>query len=223
MSDKTALARPRLVIHNAVSLDGRITGLEPDLGTYYRLASTWQEDATLVGSGTILASPEGRERDRGGAGDWQPATGDKRPLMVVADSRGRVRCWQTLRRAGYWRDVVALISRRTPESFRNYLRAGRIESIVAGAGRVDLRVALAALRREYGVRNVRCDSGGELNGALLRAGLVDELSLLVHPALVGDDKSVPLLRAQGGQTLRLTHCEQLERGLVWLRYRVKSR
>ena len=33
---------------------------------------------------------------------------------------------------------------------------------------------------------MRVDSGGALNGALLRAGLVDELSLLVHPVLVGD-------------------------------------
>ena len=33
---------------------------------------------------------------------------------------------------------------------------------------------------------MRVDSGGALNGALLRAGLVDEISLLVHPVLVGD-------------------------------------
>jgi 2,5-diamino-6-(ribosylamino)-4(3H)-pyrimidinone 5'-phosphate reductase len=32
---------------------------------------------------------------------------------------------------------------------------------------------------------VRVDSGGTLNAALLRAGLVDELHLLVHPTLVG--------------------------------------
>ena len=36
-------------------------------------------------------------------------------------------------------------------------------------------------------RNVRVDSGGALNGALLRAGLVDEVSLLVHPRIVGGD------------------------------------
>ena len=29
--------------------------------------------------------------------------------------------------------------------------------------------------------------GGRLNGVLLRAGLVDELHLLVHPVLVGGD------------------------------------
>ena len=34
-------------------------------------------------------------------------------------------------------------------------------------------------------RVVRVDSGGGLNGALLQAGPVDEVSLLVHPCLVG--------------------------------------
>ncbi|MEO0433105.1 MAG: dihydrofolate reductase family protein, partial [Cyanobacteria bacterium J06656_5] len=37
----------------------------------------------------------------------------------------------------------------------------------------------------FGVTVVRVDSGGTLNGVLLRAGLVDELHLLVHPTLVG--------------------------------------
>ncbi|MGV2831754.1 dihydrofolate reductase family protein [Myxosarcina sp. GI1(2024)] len=32
---------------------------------------------------------------------------------------------------------------------------------------------------------VRVDSGGTLNGVLLRAGVVDELHLLMHPTLVG--------------------------------------
>ena len=58
-------------------------------------------------------------------------------------------------------------------------RPGHWRDAVAGA--LDLPAALAGFE---GV--VRVDSGGALNGALLRAGLVDEISLLVHPVLVGD-------------------------------------
>jgi hypothetical protein len=56
---------------------------------------------------------------------------------------------------------------------------------VCGDERVDLPAALELLRREHGARAVRVDSGGRLNGAFLRAGLVDEVSLLVHAVLVG--------------------------------------
>ena len=47
------------------------------------------------------------------------------------------------------------------------------------------RQALDVLRRQFGTTAVRVDSGGTLNGVLLRAGLVDELHVLVHPTLVG--------------------------------------
>jgi 2,5-diamino-6-(ribosylamino)-4(3H)-pyrimidinone 5'-phosphate reductase len=47
--------RPRVILHNAVSLDGRVTGFFVDLGIYYRLASHWGEDVTLAGCDTLLA------------------------------------------------------------------------------------------------------------------------------------------------------------------------
>ena len=224
MRKKTVPPVPRVIVHNATSIDNRITGFEVDLATYYRLVSTWHEEATLVGSGTILASPEGRVADKPDPGGWQPDPTDRRPLLVIADSRGRVRCWQTLRRAGYWRDVVALCSARTPRRFRDFLRAGGVDCIVTGGRRVDLRAALAALRREYGIRVVRCDSGGELNAALMQAGLVDEVSLLVHPTLAGERNTVPMFRLDtrpaGLPAMRLYRSGRLGRGLVWLRYRL---
>lgn len=60
-----------------------------------------------------------------------------------------------------------------------YLEREGIDAIVTGEERVDLRAALEELADRYGVRTVRMDSGGTLNAALLRAGLVDELSVLV--------------------------------------------
>ncbi|MEO0648282.1 MAG: dihydrofolate reductase family protein [Cyanobacteria bacterium J06650_10] len=36
-----------------------------------------------------------------------------------------------------------------------------------------------------GIKKVQVDSGGTLNGVLLRQELVDEINLLIHPYLVG--------------------------------------
>jgi riboflavin biosynthesis pyrimidine reductase len=49
-----------------------------------------------------------------------------------------------------------------------------------------LAAALADLRRR-GVSFLLCEGGPSLNGALLAAGLVDELFLTVSPVLTGDD------------------------------------
>ncbi len=217
---------PRVVIHNAVSLDGRVTGFEVDLGRYYGLVPTWHEDATLCGSGTILAAPEGRIREKlDDSADREVDPRDKRPLLVVADGRGRVRCWSMLLATGYWRDGIALCSSRTANRHLEYLGRRGVNRIIAGEENVDLRRALAILRRRYRVRTVRTDSGGILNAALSRDGLVDELSLLVHPVFAGASARPLFAGAEPLKSpFRLFHQARLPGGLFWLRYRaVRSR
>lgn len=45
---------PYVILYNAVSLDGHITGFNADVEVYYELASKWDIDAVLMGSNTIL-------------------------------------------------------------------------------------------------------------------------------------------------------------------------
>lgn len=219
---------PRVILHNVVSLDGRIDGFVPNLGQYYGLVATWEEDATLAGSETILKSAGAEATAMEEVDPELPKAdpGDRRVLLVVPDSRGRIRGWNWLRRQPYWRDAVVLCSRSTPSEHLEYLRARRVEYIVAGDDRVDLRAALEELNARCGVATVRADSGGTLNGVLLRAGLVDEVSVVVHPALVGGEVSRSIFRAAdlpagaGVISLELIHLERLEGDTVWLRYRV---
>jgi 2,5-diamino-6-(ribosylamino)-4(3H)-pyrimidinone 5'-phosphate reductase len=199
----------------------------PNIGQYYELASRWKEDATLVGSGTLLAAPETIPPED--EADFQsPAQtpGDTRALLVVPDSRGQIRAWHYWRKLPYWRDVLVLVSRSTPPDYLEYLQTRCINYLVLGDDHVNLRAALETLNGQYGVKIVRVDSGGILNGVLLRAGLVDEVSLLVSPALVGGTSPRSIFRApdltsdQGVIPLKLTHVERLDGDTIWLRYEV---
>ncbi|HMF59615.1 MAG TPA: dihydrofolate reductase family protein, partial [Vicinamibacterales bacterium] len=69
--------------------------------------------------------------------------------------------------------------------YLSYLRRERICYLVVGEERVDLARAIAAMGTELGVSCVLSTAGGGLNGALLRAGLIDELHLTLAPALIG--------------------------------------
>lgn len=217
---------PRVIVYNAVSLDGRIDWFTPDLGQFYGLASTWQEDATLVGSETILAAADQSAPEAEAVEMPEPQPDDQRPLLVVVDSRGRVRNWDFWRQQPYWRSAVVLCSRSTPEEYLRHLQGKRIPTIIAGDQQVDLRPALEELGARYGVRTVRVDSGGTLNGALLRAGLVDEVALLIYPVLVGGTsprsfyRAPDLTSAEGVLSLKLIHHERLENDALWLRYQV---
>lgn len=219
---------PRVIVHNAVSLDSRIEGFPADVGLYYELAAHWKVDAHLAGCDTILQMehqiPE--VSDSVIEPPAQPDAADKRALLVVPDSRGRLRKWRGIRQMPYWRGAVALCSRSTPQHYLDNLINWHVPYLIAGSDYVDLRAALELLNSHFAVRTVLVDSGGTLSGVLLRNNLVDEVSLLIHPHLVGGAKPRPFFRPEdtsgrkGSLALHLTHLERLKDDIVWLRYEV---
>lgn len=218
--------RPYVVVHVAVSVDGATTGFAPDVARFYELAATWHEDVTLTGADTILAQEPALAAQPG------PGPSDDGPLLAVVDSRRRVRAWQSLRDAGHWSAVIALRSRAGgvdagPAHAGPANAESAMAEVVLGEDRVDLGAALEVLAGR-GARVVRVDSGGSLTGALLCAGLVDEISLLVHPCLTGSPDSpgaesgVQRWYGPGSafaRTLHLVGAEAFDDALVWLRYR----
>jgi 2,5-diamino-6-(ribosylamino)-4(3H)-pyrimidinone 5'-phosphate reductase len=225
------VARPRVTIHNLISVDGRLDGFAPDLGLYYELAGALPHQAILTGSGTMLAAAARERIDMSGedAHSAPSVAGDSRPWLVIVDSSGRLSRLDWLRGQPYWRDVLVVCSPATPDAHLERLRRHGVEHIVAGTDRVDLTAALEALADRYGVAAVRVDAGGGLNGALLRAGLVDEISIVVAPYLVGAGTAgtgVPqpgrLVGAPDGSAhrLELRSVDSLRDDHVWLRYAV---
>lgn len=103
---------PRVIMHNAVSVDGRFDWIEPDLGLFYGIVAGFSEDATLVGSETVLAAyaPGGIQGESDEVEDEAPGAGPDAslPLLAIPDSRGRLRVWEKLLRAGLV-DEVSLV------------------------------------------------------------------------------------------------------------------
>ncbi|MHB8055906.1 MAG: dihydrofolate reductase family protein [Candidatus Aminicenantales bacterium] len=224
--------KPRVILHNAVSADGRIDGFSTNLEMYYELAGRFEEDVTLVGSQTLLESPDGpvigREPD---AIPTLPEIDpqDDRPILAVPDSLGRIKNWIHLRTLPFWRDVLALsTSSASADQIDRFRRQG-IPYFLAGLIKVDLAAALSSIGARYGAKTVRVDGGGKLNGALLRAGLVDEISLLIHPQYIGGSTPRSLFQAEDLKTpegiieLKLAGNETLAGGFVWLRYNVVNK
>jgi 2,5-diamino-6-(ribosylamino)-4(3H)-pyrimidinone 5'-phosphate reductase len=219
---------PYISIHNEMSLDGRFDWMANDHGLYYETINRFQVDAMLSGSITMLEAQNNMGTSTF-AQEYTPAArdfSDRRQLLVVIDSRGRIKDWSVLRNQPYWRDVVVLCSNATPGDHLELLRAQNVETIIAGENHVDLHNALAELRAEYGVSKMRVDSGGILNGVLLRAGLVNEVVVILNPCLTGGKSARTLFVADdlvsrdGIIPLSLEKVEELRDGYLWLQYQV---
>lgn len=201
------------------------------------MASRLSHQAVLTGSGTMLAAAAGQgidlsDQDPGplpGIAAASPAAaGDPRPLLVIVDGQGRVTRHAWLREQPFWRDVLVLCTAATPAGQLDRLRRHRVGHVVLGESRVDLGGALRLLAEWHRVGAVRVDAGGGLNGALLRAGLADQLSIVIAPYLAARTAAGPLrlVTAPGSRdavALELAAEERLRQGHVWLRYNVLNR
>ena len=223
------MSRPHVVVHTLVSVDGRTDHVAADVGLYYELAGRLPHDAVLTGSATLRSAATAEGIDLGAAdappGDDRPAASTEAPLLVVVDSRGQLTRFDWLRAVPFWRDLLVACSISTPAGHLERLARQRVEHVVVGERRVDLAGLLHILARDHGLRHVRVDSGGALSGALLRAGLVDEISLMIGPYAVGGRSPASLFVADdladdGVVGLELTALERLAGGVVWLRYAV---
>ena len=146
--------------------------------------------------------------------------------FVVVDARGRVAWTHT---GDEETSLLVLASRSTPLPYLAHLRQKRISYLLAGVRRVDLVSALAKIRTRLGAECLVSEAGGGLNGALLRAGLVDELHIVTIPALIGGlgTPSImdgpPLGPGALPEQLRTIDVQVGSHGTIWAHYEVVAR
>jgi riboflavin biosynthesis pyrimidine reductase len=105
-------------------------------------------------------------------------------LRVLLDARGRVPAEGPLFDAAA-PTLVLTTDGAAPAAVEAWKAAGaKVEVVPAADGKVDLTAALATLGA-HGVLQALVEGGSALHGALLRAGLVDRLSVYVGAALLG--------------------------------------
>jgi 2,5-diamino-6-(ribosylamino)-4(3H)-pyrimidinone 5'-phosphate reductase len=218
---------PKVIIHNSVSLDGSLTNFKPDMGLHYKIAGGFKPQAHLVGSNTVRVGAEvyGDQLVAEAEADFEKPNRPKDlPYWVIPDSKGMLRGFlHTCRRFEFCRDVVVLLSEKTPNSYVEYLKERNYAYHVVGKDQVDLRGSLEFLASEYKVKRVLVDAGRILGNLLLEQGLVSEISLLVHPVVVGEKSYGVFGNICSIVNLRLFRHQVFPKGLVWLRYKIGNR
>jgi len=238
--------RPRVICHMISTIDGRIVADRwPDIGEgrreYERTGSTFAADGWMCGRVTMQAFTGAARGEDELARDaaTPPTTGVERgdyrapgahpPYAVAVDPRGRL-LWSANAIDGD--HVVAILGDSVSDDYLAGLRKGGVSYLLASAGGddVDLALALEKLAATFGIRTLLLEGGGRINGSMLHAGLVDEVSLLVAPiadGTIGTASVFDIERARNeqgtahdGRRLELVAVEHRAEGVLWIRYRV---
>jgi riboflavin biosynthesis pyrimidine reductase len=224
--------KPYVICHMFTSVDGRILPDQwhPPLqneGLYEQVHNSIGGDAWLVGrvTGQEFAereTPYPQVTDSAIARQNWFAHEHSEGWAVVLDAKGKI-AWG---RGDVGGDpLVVVLTEAVSDSHLAGLRGDNVSYIFAGTEEIDLANALETLNRELGIERLLLEGGGAVNGALLQAGLVDELSLMIAPSVEGVVGGPALFDIHGqigaleGMGMALEQCEVMEGGVVWLRYK----
>jgi 2,5-diamino-6-(ribosylamino)-4(3H)-pyrimidinone 5'-phosphate reductase len=231
------MPRPYVICHMCTTIDGKVLSHRwPKLpagrgaaSLFETTAATFGIPAWLVGTTTmkeIMGQNLRLPKAKGPvpAGDFV-ANAKPKGLAIGTDAKSVLRFQENEVDGDH---VVLLLTGRASRDYRAALREAGVSYLICGGGKqVDLRVALEKLGRLFKLKKLMLQGGGTFNGAMLAAGLVDEISQVIVPIVDGGGPGVtgvfdaPQEEAPSkGMPLNVISHKTLPGGVHWLRYRV---
>jgi riboflavin biosynthesis pyrimidine reductase len=233
--------KPYVICHMNASVDGRILGSRWRPAEN-RMAGLFERLHEKLGGGSwLIGRVTGSEYAKAGAyPDRTDQTFPREPWFaqhfargaataygIALDGQGKI-AWGRSDIGGD--PVVAVLTKRVSDAHLAGLRRDGVSYIFAGDDELDLGLALEILNRELGLERLILEGGGGSNGTFLRAGLIDEISLAICPAVDGakgapsifDSSEKDAGIAAPIRSMILASTEVLEGGVVWLRYRLQN-
>jgi 2,5-diamino-6-(ribosylamino)-4(3H)-pyrimidinone 5'-phosphate reductase len=215
------------------SIDGRIVTegwpvSGEEMKQYEAVHESYNPDGWICGRVTmelhfaqgVRPEAEVAKEHRGGKRDDFVAPGSHESFAFALDANGRL-AWESGDIDGD--HVVAILSERVSDDYLTSLRERGVSYLLAGANDVDLALALRKIRERFGVQTLMLEGGGKIDGGMLEAGLIDEVSLLVAPVADGRIGNATVFDVEkDAVTPRRLSLEAVERrgDLLWLRYTV---
>lgn len=232
--------RPRVIVHMTTSVDGRVKikrwsqvdteGVVEKAyeGVHEKLAG----DAWMCGRITMAGYAQG-EPPAAYDGPAIPredfvATRDAKVYAIGLDAHALMH-WGS-RNDITGDHVVMILTEGATDAHLDALHRAGVSYLFGGTERIDLRLVLDKLAARFGIRRLLVEGGGRINGSFLYAGLVDELSLLLAPAVDGLIGAPALFDHEGAaddstaKSLKLTlkSHEAMDGGVLWMMYDVAS-
>lgn len=218
------------------SLDGRIRqkiwGLPEDEDLFEDVAARIPWDAWIVGRVTMQGftdtkpRPPRRGRFKVPPGDFVADHGAK-TFAVGLDAQGKLK-FKSNRAEG--EHIISVVTDRASAEHLDYLRSKNVSYIFGGKREIDLHLVVRKLAQLFPIKHLSVQGGGKNNGSFLKAGLIDELHLILMPLADGTIGEPTLFDVEEGYSrrgatqFRLRSAKPLGKGgVLLLRYETKRK
>ena len=201
-------SRPFVLVNMAMTADGKIATANRAVATFssqrdheHLLELRATTDAVMAGARTVDSAKVNlgpgpakfrRRRIKRGLAEYN--------LRIIVSRSGTVNPAAEIFRH-HFSPILILTTRRATAGRLKKLSALATEVKISGTREINFHQALRWLREKWGVQRLLCEGGGELNDALLRAGLVDELHLTICPKIFGGRMAPTIADGVGFQKL----------------------
>ena len=232
------MPRAYIICHMVTSIDGKVTGdflsrseCEAATDVYYELNREYNRKGAngfICGRVTMESSF---------TGGWYPDLTEY-PLIeskddfipdnlsgfyaVSFDPKGKLG-WKSNKiideDPGYSNaQIIEVLTTQADGRYLGYLQAMEIPYIFAGETEIDVRIATAKLYSLTGISSLLLEGGSIVNGYFERAGVIDELSLVIAPMIAyAEDK--PLFMSSTVSDFELKEIKKYKSSVIWLNYK----
>ncbi len=188
--------RARVICHMFTTIDGKIDVEFDPTAEYDMVGDEYDRilfslgEAYGLGRATCQGDdPEDLSRYSGAKAayvDTAHAYESGTTVCVAFDRRGKLRwdsnVWEY---CGHKMPIVEAVTGSVPSGFLAYLNDRGIPYIIAGENDFDPELFLVKLRALCGVKTMVLGGGAQINAEFIKRGLVDEISLVIVPAVDG--------------------------------------
>lgn len=195
--------KPFVLCHMEVSMDGKIDGpyqdypYAQDAGNDYDFLTDLprSDEAMACGKNTVRMyfasdpidlSPYRGDKTDSGKDQFFPLREGERYVFVFDRSGSLFYKENTYPYGAQQNRIVEVITSKAKPEYLAYLKSMEIPYLIGGKDDLDLPLVLEKMAKLFSIREVLLTGGAEINGSFLKAGLVDEISLVMVPYIDGD-------------------------------------
>ena len=233
--------RPYIICHMLTSLDGKVTGkfledkkIEYLIEEYYRIHSELKGDAFACGKNTFLEGfIKDNQSDLSKFKDTKINKNEDYIYEKISECKFFAVCFD---RKGslFWKKnnldddlpqyngshIIQVMTNKVSVEYLAFLRNLGISYIICGEDDIDLEVCLEKLRMKFGIKVLLLEGGSLINGSFMKAGVIDEISLVQCP-ITGEKDDKSLFNEGNIESYSLEELKPLRNG-IYMVYKRKN-